>query len=428
MEICVIGAGLSGLAAALELSKDNNIILLEKENYLGGMASSYKIKWDKKIYRISKTYHHILKGDETTIDFIKKFGLYSKFHKKKVKQGFIYRHRIHGFSTPLEILKFPISLIDKIKLAKLILFSSKNENWNNLKNVSAKEWIIKKAGRKNYDVFFKRLIYNKFHESGEKISAPWFGTRFFKESSSFMGKMGWLEGGIESLIEGFVDRILRNGAIIEKNVNIESIQNTKEGCRIIYKRNNVKKRLIVDKVISTIPPENFIRIAEGISENTRRELKKIKYLSAICLAVGTKKNFDACYWNNVLDKDMPFSVVFKHSALYEDSSPQGKSIFFLNTYLKSNESLWKKSDKYIVNLYLKSINKVIHNFSKHVEWYRLYRLKYAEAIYSLDFKNPPIKDGNIYFAGIYRIYPKIRNMASAIESGIEAARALMSSS
>ena len=40
----------------------------------------------------------------------------------------------------------------------------------------------------------------------------------------------------------------------------------------------------------------------------------------------------------------------------------------------------------------------------------------------MDFENPPISIDNIYFAGIYRTYPKIRNMATAIESGLEVAK------
>ncbi len=42
----------------------------------------------------------------------------------------------------------------------------------------------------------------------------------------------------------------------------------------------------------------------------------------------------------------------------------------------------------------------------------------------MDFVNPPVSSNGIYFAGIYKIFPKIRNMASAIESGLEAAERL----
>lgn len=48
MNIAIIGGGLTSLTAALALSKEHKIILLEKDDFLGGMASSYSIDWDGK--------------------------------------------------------------------------------------------------------------------------------------------------------------------------------------------------------------------------------------------------------------------------------------------------------------------------------------------------------------------------------------------
>ena len=351
MKIAIIGGGLTGLTAAYLLSKKHDVILFEKEDYLGGMASSYLIEWDGKKYPITKTYHHILDGDITTLDFIKKFGLKKKFHRKKVKQGFIYNNKILGFSTPLEILRFPTPFIDKIKLAKFILFDLKQNNWEKLNNINAKEWITKKAGNKNFNVFFKKLIENKFHDSPENITASWVGTRLVKESSSFLKKFGWLEGGVIQIINGFVDNIKKNNGKIILNAEVSSIKIKDK--KVIYNKDGSKKEFKFDIVVSTIAPEIFLNIIDQIPDNIKKQLGEIKYLSCICATIGLRKKLTDYYWLNVLDEGLPFSVVFNHTALYEDASPKNKSVFYITTYLMKDEKLWNLSEEEIKNTYIR---------------------------------------------------------------------------
>jgi protoporphyrinogen oxidase len=416
MRIGVIGGGLTGLTAAFILSKKHKVTVFEKEDYLGGMASSYVVKWDGKEYPITKTYHHILDGDMTTIDIIKQLGLYRKLRMKKVKQGFIYNNKIMGFSTPMELLKFPLPLSDKMKLVKFILLDMKKRNWSGLEGVNTKQWITNKAGRNNYNILFKRLIENKFHDSPEKITASWFGTRFSKESSSILKKFGWLKGGIVQIIDRLKERIKKNKGRIILNAEVVSIKNK----TLTYKKNSSRKKFNFDILVSTIPPETFLKIGRGIPKDIKKQFGKIKYLSCVCATIGLKKKMFDQYWLNILDK-LPFVVLFNHTALYDDAAPRGKSVCYLLTYLKSNEKLWKKSDEQIKRIYINAIKKIIPDFEKNIEWFRIFKVKHAEAIYKLGFVNPPTRYDSIYFGGIYKIYPKIRNMASAMEEGINIA-------
>ncbi|MFH1473782.1 MAG: FAD-dependent oxidoreductase [Candidatus Aenigmatarchaeota archaeon] len=416
MRIGIIGGGLTGLTAAFILSKKHKVTVLEKEDYLGGMASSYTINWDGKKYPITKTYHHILDGDKTTVGIIKKLGLYNKYNKKKVKQGFIYKNKIMGFSTPLEILKFPIHFSDKIRLVKFIILDSKKKNWDDLEGLNTKKWITEKAGKINYDVFFNQLVRNKFHESPEKIAASWFGTRFFKESSSFLKKFGWLRGGVVQIINNFEKNIRKNKGRIITGSEVVSIRNK----RITYVKNKKRKKIQFDLIVSTVPPEIFLKIMDKVPKELENSFKKIKYLSCICATIGLKKKMFDQYWLNILDK-LPFVVLFNHTALYEDAAPKGKSVCYILTYLKSNEKLWKKSEKEIKKIYVDAIKRIIPDFEENIEWFNIFKVKNAEAVYKLGFKNPPTSYDGIYFGGIYKTYPKIRNMASAMEEGIKVA-------
>lgn len=424
MKVIILGGGLSSLAAGYILTeKGVNVKILEKENFLGGLASSFKIEWDGKEYWIPRTYHHILDKDNTTVEFIKKLGLIRKLKRKKVKTGFVYKNKILGFSDPIEILTFPLSLYDKLRLALFILKVSRKKDWKKLEKINAKKWIIKEIGKNNYNVIFDQLIRNKFNESPERIPAAWFGTRFATEPSSFLKKFGWLEGGLQQFIDAFEKEIRKRGKI-EKGVKIEKID--LKNNKIIYKKNKKKIEEKYDALISTIPPEVFLKFATGVSKRIKEEFRRISYLSCICMCLGLRTSPTKYYWLNMLDKNKPFVALFNYTQLFKDLAPEGKSIMFLVTYLKKNNRLWKMKEKEIFYLYLKHLKEIFPEIEKEVEWWRVSKFEYAEAIFGLGFKNPPISEGNVYFAGIYRIFPKIRNMASALESGIEAAKTLLS--
>lgn len=423
MKILILGGGLAGLAAGYEFGKrGNEVTILEKENFLGGLASSYEIEWNGKKFWIPKTYHHILSGDMTTMKFVEELGLGNQFHKKKVKTGFVYKNKIFGFSTPLEILKFPLPLFDKFKLAKFVFKVSRKKHWDDVERMNAKDWIIKEAGEKNFDVFFDQLIKNKFKRSAEEISAAWFGTRFAVEPSSFLKKFGWIEGGIQPFIEKFAGKIEENGGKIRKDVKITKIVKSSGLVEYLDKGQVIGEK--ADVILSTIPPEQFLKVIDNPSENIKKGLNDIEYLSCICACIGLDYSPTEYYWINILDKDVPFDVIFNYTRLFEDLAPQGESVIFLITYLRKSDNFWKKSDDEIFETYVKKLGEIFPNCDKKIKWHRITRFENAEAVFNPKFKNPPISDGNIYFGGIYRIFPKIRNMASAIESGLEAVDAV----
>ena len=72
MKIGVIGGGLTGLTAAYELAKEGHeVVLFEREAYLGGQASTFEVAGA----RLERYYHHIFTGDKDIIALIEELGL-----------------------------------------------------------------------------------------------------------------------------------------------------------------------------------------------------------------------------------------------------------------------------------------------------------------------------------------------------------------
>jgi oxygen-dependent protoporphyrinogen oxidase len=54
--VLILGGGITGLASAHYLSKDFNVVVIEKESFLGGSAASFKYKGFALDYGPHKIY------------------------------------------------------------------------------------------------------------------------------------------------------------------------------------------------------------------------------------------------------------------------------------------------------------------------------------------------------------------------------------
>jgi len=229
----------------------------------------------------------------------------------------------------------------------------------------------------------------------------------------------WLEGGIEQIIDLLVKNIERNGGKIKLNAEINKIINAKEK-KVEYLVNKEKCEERADIILSTIPPETFLKLVDKIPNKIKKKLQKIKYLSCISACIGLKDSPTDICWINILDRNLSFDAIFNNATPYEDSTPSGKCVIYLFTYIRPGDELWNISEKELFEIYANNFNKIFPGFDKKIEWYKISKFKHAQVLYDLNFENPPVSTDRIYLAGIHRIYPKIRSMASAIESGFEA--------
>ena len=102
--------------------------------------------------------------------------------------------------------------------------------------------------------------------------------------------------------------------------------------------------------------------------------------------------------------------MFVHNKLYSGFSRN--VLYVLKYFEKDRDASMGKNDKDIENIFLDGLKMVVPNIN--IQYSKVYRVPYAEAIYTPDYKNMDDKTDGIYFTGIYKFYPKIRNMNSCV--------------
>ncbi|MBI4980538.1 FAD-dependent oxidoreductase [Candidatus Woesearchaeota archaeon] len=412
-KLIILGGGLSGLAAGEILSKHFEVEIFESAPFLGGLASNF----EKEGKFIPRYYHHIIQSNTITQEYLKRFGDIENLNWKKIKVAIGVDGKTYNVNEIKGLLKFNyLTLWEKIRFGLFGLYSLYFINLKNIEDdLDAEKWLRRYAGVNVTTKIFHHLYSrNKFNFPLSKISAKQFANRLHEKE--IFDYFSFPQGGYQKMIDNLKNAIEKNWGSVKINSNISKIDIDEK-----YIINNGTKKTY-DFLISSIPLEVFSGLTEGIPPELKNNIAKIKYCPAVCVCFATEDFLDQKnYWINLFNERI--HLIMQHSLLNDE---YGDKINWCLRYGGSEEDL-ELSDEKIKEAYLDVVKKYFP-LSK-IKWVRVFRTKYAEPIYDIDYHKympdykVPIK--GLYFVGIQLTYPKIRNMNSALESGIHVANLIL---
>lgn len=400
MRIAIIGAGLTGLSAALQLKEHADITLFEKSD-IGGLASSYCPG-----YCIEKFYHHCFSGDQILIDTLKKLGLSNKLQWKTARVGYAVENHVYPLNTPFEILRYPyMSLSEKAKLA-LFTLKSRNRDFKVEDDVSAVDKIKEELGEDLFTNFFLPLLKSKFGESYGEVSYAWLLARVaIRSNRKYRGEqLGYLKGGFHQMIEKMAQDV---------DIKTGEVSISKDGGFTVGSED-------FDAVIYTGPlPQLEPQLREAA------KLPHIRYQSSVCALIGSRKSVtDDIYWINVRD-ELTFGAMVEHTN-FMPLEDYGEHLIYLASYSTPEGWLYTQTDEDLKNNYIKDIEKFGLR-KEDINWINIFRSTYSGPIYEKGYLSritpyrTPVK--GFYVAGMTSMpnYPE-RSMNGSIRSGMEVAQ------
>ena len=405
MRIAIIGAGFTGLTAALRLSqKGHQVTIFEKEEKAGGLAGGFKEKnW---AWNLDFFYRHLFSNDQTAKKLLKEIGveiLWSKPKTSILKDGQIYR-----FDSPLSILSFPyFSFSDKIRTGLASLYLKIVKHWQPLEKITASNWLSKFYGKKVYQIIWLPLLKGKFDQWAEKIPMAWFWARIKKRTTY----LGYPQGGFQLPADKLVKIIKKNGGQFYFQKEIKKFQELEEK---------------FDKIIFTTPIEIFLKIMkEKLLQNYQQKLSKLKMIGTLNLILTLKKPFlkDGTYWLNINEEKFPFVGIVEHTNFIDKSHYQYQSIVYVLGYYPQNHRYFKMSKEAILKEWFPYLERINPEFSlaSSINNSYLTRSLYTQPINPLDYSKivpshqTPVK--NVFLANMQQVYPWDRGLNYAIEMG-----------
>jgi protoporphyrinogen oxidase len=427
MNIGVIGAGIAGLTAAYELGKaGHEVALFEKEAYLGGQAATFEVAGE----RLERFYHHIFVSDVDIVNLMAELGLADRLIWEESKIGFWYRGRIYDFVTPLDLLRFsPIGFLDRLRLGVVGLYLRWFKDWYRFEGITAKEWITRYAGRRNYEVVWGPLLRSKFGQSSDEVGMVWFWGKVhlrFASRTKVVGRerLGYLNGSFGNLIDALTQRILTSGGRIHPNSPVSRVvveQGRAVGLEVGH--GDAAGFHPFEAIIATVPSTTFLNLVPQLSGDYAAKLKKTRYQAAICLVLILKKSLSHIYWLNISDPSIPFVAAIEHTNFIDGSAYGGKHILHLSNYLAEDSPLYQAGVDELLAAYLPHLKRINPQFEPGwIEDCHLFADDAGQPIvgtnYSRQIPEHRTPIAGLYLANTTQIYPEDRGMNYSVRLGM----------
>ena len=215
-DCAIIGGGFTGLAAAAQLLKrGRSVIIIEKEEQLGGLASGFDVGG----YELERFYHHWFTNDTHVPELAAQIGTSDKIVTRKTATGMYYAGNFFRLSTPLDLLRFSaIPFVDRIRTGVATLWVRTIKDWRPLEDKTGKEWLIRLFGKNSYRVIWEPLLIGKFGAHANSISAVWFWSKLTLRGGSRSKDGGealaYYLGGFAEFARNVGDHIRAQGGVI----------------------------------------------------------------------------------------------------------------------------------------------------------------------------------------------------------------------
>ncbi len=444
----ILGAGLSGLAAAFKLSTEGSrVICLERNRAAGGLARTFnhngfhfdlgghRFKTDNKA--IENLIRQILNDD---IQIVKRAS-------KILLRGKYINYPLKPFNA---IFSLGIATASKILFDYTVERLTVRKKKANL--ISLQDWVIHNFGKTLYDIYFKEYSEKVWGLNGSEIDMLWIKQRIQglslgaairnallpKTNSTFhtlTSHFLYPTLGIGQIAKKFEEKIKDNNSNVtvktqikevrHKNNQITGVLAETDNNLFLFKSNHFVSSIPLPtlvQILSPKPPQTVLDAATSL---------RYRDLIIVAIMIDRPKVTDQT-WIYLPEHNIPFARIHEPTNWSPSMAPKGQTLLVAEYFCFAGDSTWNADDKHIIKNTVSSLqslgfikrHEVIDSCILRVpKAYPLFEIGYAAGTkiisnYLQQFTNL-IPIGR---SGLFRYY----NMDDAIASGLEAASEILS--
>jgi protoporphyrinogen oxidase len=411
-----------GLAVAYQLARDgHHPVVYEADDRIGGMTAAF----DFSGLEIERYYHFHCISDHAFLTALDELGLSDKLHWVPTRMGYWYLNQLQSWGNPLALLKFRgLGFMAKLRYGLHAFLSTKRDDWRPLDRVDAVCWIQRWVGAEAYEILWRRLFDYKFYDYASNLSAAWIWSRIRRIGRSryniFQEKLGYLDGGSETLLQGICADIKKNGGEVRLQTPITKVIVENGSVKGVKTLNGIEQ---FDTVISTIPLPYIPRVIPDLPSEILTQFKSVKNIAVVCVIVKLRQPLTENFWLNTNDPEMDIPGIVEYSNL----RPLERSIVYVPFYMPGEHPKYSESDEIFLEKVRKYFKKINPNL-KDEDFLdmRASRYRFAQPIgvpgYLETIPDAKLPIKGLWVADTSYYYPEDRGISESIDFGRQMAR------
>jgi protoporphyrinogen oxidase len=428
--IAVVGAGLAGLTAALQLGKRGyRVLVFERYPRPGGLARVLEVGGEP----LEAFYHHLFTTDRAYVKLADELGVGHLIDWLPSRMGIWTANRLWDFGTPISLLRFrPLRILDKLRFALATLYLQQRHDPTPYEKVTAADWIRRHQGERVWRTVWGPLLYQKFSDRAEQVAMVWLwgklSLRGRSRSTSGMGeRLGYMRGSFARMVEALEQRIGAQGGELHLSEAVRRIELRDGALQVITRTEN----FAVDRVISATPVPDYLDIAGHlIAEPERDRLERLTATGAICTVLEMKRSLTPYYWLNIADDEMPFGGLIEHTNYIPRERYDGRHILYVSNYLFPDHPMYSAPKREVLASYLPALARINPTFDEG--WIldsHHFRADYAQPVVTRGYRSeiPSMRSSvpGLYLCTMAQIFPEDRGQNYAIMYGDRVARMVL---
>jgi protoporphyrinogen oxidase len=428
MNICIIGAGFGGMAAAYDLRRSGHeVTILEAADFVGGLASGFKEPyWD---WSVEKFYHHWFQSDRHMLGLIRELGWEDQVRFPRPYTVLLHNGKWYPFDSIGRALLFPgLGFgIDKIRFGFVGLFLRLTNNWKALESHTANEWMTRWAGPRVYEKMWRPLLVGKFGPYYKDVNMAWMWARLKARST----RLGTFEGGFQAFADKFAGRLQEMGVQFRLGTRVESIR--RDAARGLAVQ--AKTTESYDRVLVTTSPALLGKLCPELSADYLRGLLDLRSMGAVVMVLALRHQLSeqGYYWFNLpKNAGYPFLALVEHTNFIPPEKFGGDHVVYAGDYLEQGHEYFSLSDEQLLERFTPAFRKFNPGFTR--EWIKkfwVFRTNYAQPVpligHSRNIPSIQTPLPGLYFASMSQVYPWDRGTNFAVDIGRRAARLIQAS-